>query len=125
MEAVRGLWKRYFPTAMFIAIIAAMVMIFMGHRDLARGLVLGTLFSILNFVLMSESIQLRAQRTRRTGTVISLGLVLLRFGILAVPLLVSIHYDKYHVVTTITGLFMVQVVMLADAVKKLVSSKPV
>ncbi|MFO8112505.1 MAG: ATP synthase subunit I [Desulfosalsimonadaceae bacterium] len=124
MEAVRSLRKKYCPTAMFIAIIAALVMIFMGYRDLARGIVLGTLFSILNFVLMGASIQLRVQRTRRTGAMIAFVLVLLRFGFLALPLVVSIYYDKYHIVTTIAGLFMVQAVMLADAVKKLVSSRP-
>jgi hypothetical protein len=123
MEAVRALQKKYCPTAMFIAIIAAMAMIFMGYKDLARGLVLGTLFSIINFVLMGESIQLRVQRTRRSGTIASFILVILRFGLLALPVVISINYDKYHTVTTVAGLLMVQAVMLADAARKMVSSR--
>jgi hypothetical protein len=123
MEAVRALQKKYCPTAMFIAIIAAMAMIFMGYKDLARGLVLGTLFSIINFVLMGESIQLRVQKTRRSGTIAAFILVILRFGLLALPVVISINYDKYHTVTTVAGLLMVQAVMLADAARKMVSSR--
>ncbi len=96
----------------------ALVLILAGQREMARGLVLGTLFSILNFVLMSMSIQFRMQKTQRAGTVMSLLLVLMRFGFLALPLIVAIHYDKYHIATTISGLFMVQVVMMAYALRK-------
>ena len=122
MDAVRELRKKYCPTALFIAIIIALVLIFAGQRALARGIVLGTLFSILNFVLMGMSIQLRMARTRRSSTIVSLFLVLLRFGILAVPVLISIYYENYHTATTIAGLFMVQAVMLADALRKQVIS---
>lgn len=94
-------------------------MIVAGHRELARGLVLGTLFSIVNFVLMGMSIGLRMQKTRRSGTIMSLLLVLMRFGLLALPLIVAIHHDKYHIATTIAGLFMVQGVMLAKALGEL------
>ncbi len=120
MDAARELRKKYCPAALFIAIMAAMIMIIAGHRELARGLILGTLFSIVNFVLMGMSIQIRIQKTRRSGAIMALLLVLMRFGFLAVPLMVAIYYDKFHVVTTIAGLFMVQAVILADALRKMV-----
>jgi hypothetical protein len=118
MESVSDLRRKYCPTALFVALVIAIVLILSGQRDMARGLVLGTLFSILNFVLMSLSIQLRMQKSQRAGTVMSLMLVLLRFGFLALPLVVSIRYDNYHIATTIAGLFMVQVVMLAYTLRK-------
>ncbi len=120
MDAVRDLRKKYCPAALFIAIMVAMVLIFAGHRELARGLILGTLFSIINFVLMGMSIQLRMQKTRRASTIAALLLVLMRFGFLAVPVVVALNYDKFHVVTAIVGLFMVQAVILADALRKMV-----
>lgn len=123
MEPVRELRKKYCPPALFIAILAAVILVFADQRDLARGLVLGTLFSIVNFVLMGLSLQRRMQKTRRASTVVSFLLILLRFGVLMVPLLASIYYDRFHVVTTIAGLFMVQAVMLADAVGKMVTSR--
>ena len=123
MEAVREVRKKYCPPALFFAIIIAMVLIFTGHRDMARGLVLGTLFSIINFVLMGLSVQMKLRKSRRASSIISLLLVLARFGILAVPLIIAIYHDRYHILTTIIGLFMVQAVIVADALRKMVTSR--
>ncbi len=119
MDVVREVRKKYCPAALLVAIGVALIMILSGHRELARGLILGTLFSIVNFLLMGMSIQLRMQKTRRASTIISFLLVMLRFGILVLPLMISIYYDNYHTVTTIVGLFMVQAVMLADSLRKM------
>lgn len=123
MEAVRELRKKYCPTALFVAIVAGLILILLGHRDLARGLVLGTLFSILNFVMMSLSIELRMQKTRRSSTVMALLLVIMRFGLLTIPLIIAISYDKYHIIGTIVGIFMVQAVMLTEALGKTIFSR--
>ena len=123
METVSDLRKKYCPPALGAAIMIAVAMIFTGHSELGRGLVLGTLFSILNFILMGESIQLRMQRTQRSSSVVSFFMVLVRFVLLAFPLIVSIHHDKYHIATTAAGLFMVQAVILTGALGKLVTSR--
>ena len=125
MEAVRELRKKYCPTALFVAIVAGLIMILLGHRELARGLVLGTLFSILNFVMMGLSIQLRMQKTRSTSTAVAMLLVIMRFGLLAVPLIVAISYDKYHILGAIVGIFMVQAVILTEALGKTIISRQV
>jgi hypothetical protein len=125
MENVKQLQKKYGTTAMLVAIILALVLISAGQKELAKGLVLGTLFSVINFMLMGESLQLRLGRTRRAGTVVSFGLIVLRFSLLAIPLIVSIRYHQYHIVTTITGLFMVQAVILTDAARQIMRSRQV
>lgn len=108
---------------MFIAIALALVLIIIGQKEMAKGLVLGTLFSVINFVLMGESLQLRLGRSRRASTMVSFSLILLRFGLMAIPLIISIRYNQYHIVTTIVGLFMVQVVILTDAARLLMRSR--
>lgn len=123
METVKQLQKKYGTTAMFIAIALALALLAAGQKEMAKGLVLGTLFSVINFVLMGESLQLRFGRTRRSGTLVSLSLILLRFGLMAIPLIVAINYDQYHVVTTIAGLFTVQAVLLTDAARQLLRSR--
>ena len=123
METVKQFQKKYGTTAMFIAIALALVLIIMGQKEMAKGLVLGTLFSVINFVLMGESLQLRLGRSRRASTMVSFSLILLRFGLMAIPLIVSIRYNQYHIVTTIVGLFMVQVVILTDAARLLMRSR--
>lgn len=125
MDVVREIRKKYCPTALLVAIVIALVLILFGYRDLARGLVLGTLFSIINFVLMGMSIQLRMLKTKRSSTIMALFLVLMRFVLLAIPLIVSIYFENYHVITTIAGLFMVQAVMLAEALGKMVISRQI
>lgn len=123
METVKQFQKKYGTTAMFIAIALALVLIIIGQKEMAKGLVLGTLFSVINFVLMGESLQLRLGRSRRASTMVSFSLILLRFGLMAIPLIVSIRYNQYHIVTTIVGLFMVQVVILTDAARLLMRSR--
>ena len=123
METVKQFQKKYGTTAMFIAIALALVLIIMGQKEMAKGLVLGTLFSVINFVLMGESLQLRLGRSRRASTMVSFSLILLRFGLMAIPLIVSIRYNQYHIVATIVGLFMVQVVILTDAARLLMRSR--
>ena len=123
METVKQFQKKYGTTAMFIAIALALVLIIIGQKEMAKGLVLGTLFSVINFVLMGESLQLRLGRSRRASTMVSFSLILLRFGLMAIPLIISIRYNQYHIVTTIVGLFMVQVVILTDAARLLMRSR--
>jgi hypothetical protein len=123
METVKHFQKKYGTTAMFIAIALALLLIIIGQKEMAKGLVLGTLFSVINFVLMGESLQLRLGRSRRASTMVSFSLILLRFGLMAIPLIVSIRYNQYHIVTTIVGLFMVQVVILTDAARLLMRSR--
>jgi hypothetical protein len=48
MENVKQLQKKYGTTAMLVAIILALVLIPAGQRELAKGLVLGTIFSVIN-----------------------------------------------------------------------------
>jgi hypothetical protein len=123
METVKQFQKKYGTTAMFIAIALALVLIMIGQKEMAKGLVLGTLFSVVNFVLMGESLQLRLGRSRRASTMVSFSLILLRFGLMAIPLIVSIRYNQYHIVTTIAGLFSVQAVILTDAMRHLLRSR--
>ncbi len=123
METVKQLQKKYGSTAMFIAIVLALAMIMLGYKEMAKGLVLGSLFSVINFVLMGESLQHRFSTTRRSGTLFSFLLIMLRFSLMAIPLIVSIRYDQYHIVATIAGLFTVQAVMLVDVTRRMLRSR--
>lgn len=99
---------------MGIVIPAALVLIFFGLPSAAKGLVLGSLFSILNFVLMGETLPLRLGRTRNASIAVSFGSIGFRYAILAVPLVLAIHYETFHPAATVVGMFMVQVVIMAD-----------
>ena len=99
---------------MGIVIPAALVLIFFGLPSAGKGLVLGSLFSILNFVLLGETLPLRLGRTRNAAIAVSFGSIGFRYAILAVPLVLAIRYEAFHPAATVVGMFMVQVVIMAD-----------
>ena len=116
MEAIKEIQKRYGSAVMAAVIPAALIFIAAGHAPAGKGLVLGALFSILNFVLMGQTLPLRLGRTRNRAVVVSLGSIGVRYALLSVPLILAIRYDAFHPATTVVGMFMVQVVILADHV---------
>ena len=114
MEAIRSIQKRYGSAVMAIVIPSALVLIFFGMPGAGKGLVLGSLFSILNFVLMGETLPLRLGRTRNLSIAVSFGSIGFRYALLAVPLILAIRYEAFHPAATIVGMFMVQFVIMAD-----------
>jgi len=123
MEELKQLQKRYCSRAMALAIAGALIFIIFGYNPLGRGLVLGTLFSIINFILMGQSIQARMGKTQARTTFLALVSVFFRFALMAVPIVVAVKFESYHIVTAVIGLFMVQIVLFAENIKNLVWNK--
>jgi hypothetical protein len=108
--------KRISSRAMVCALILGGLLFLLGERAVAKGLVLGTCFSILHFYLLGKSIPMALGRTRRTASFIGLGSLLFRYGVLAVPLVVAIQSASFSFVAAAVGIFAVQIVTLADYV---------
>ena len=124
MESIRATQKKYGSRAMATAVILALVIIFTGQTALGKGLVLGTLFSVLNFVLMGETLPLKLGQSSKKTFVFSTTSMFLRYILLAIPLVVAAKYEQFHLVTTITGIFMVQFVILAEHFAKYIHAIP-
>ena len=114
MESVSQTQKKYGSRAMVAAIILAFILILAGLKPVGKGLILGTIFSVVNFVLIGQTLPLRLSQTRRKAFFLSLGSIFLRYAILAVPLIVAIKFDQFDLPATIFGIFMIQLVILAD-----------
>jgi len=114
MESIREVQKRYCSAALAVAISLALCFVFAGMKPAGKGLVLGTLFSILNFILMGQTLPLRLRRTRNASIAVSFGTLGFRYLLLAIPLIVALRVETVHPVTTVFGLFMIQIVILAD-----------
>lgn len=123
MEAIRALQKRYCSSAMVLGIAIALLLIVLGHKPLARGLVLGTLFSVFNFILMGQTLKARIGKTQAKTRVVALVSVLSRLGLMCVPLIIALSFESYHIVTAVLGLFMVQLVMLLEGIKNLIRNR--
>lgn len=108
---------------MVVAIVAAFVLILAGLKPVGKGLVLGTIFSVINFVLMGQTLPLRLSQSKRKTFLLAIGSLFFRYAILAVPLVLAIKFEQFDLPAAIFGIFMIQVVILADHLLKLVTSK--
>ena len=114
MEAIRQTQKKYGTRAMTVAIILAMILIILGEKAAGKGLVLGALFSVINFVLIGSTLPRTVGHGKRASTFISLVSLILRYTLLAVPLILAIKLDQFSLITVLIGIFMVQLMILMD-----------
>lgn len=111
---VRELQKSYGTKAMALAIGIGLVFLIFGQKAVCRGLVLGALFSTINFVLMAQTLHLKLNHDRSKASLSALGNILFRYTFMAVPPFLAIKFPRFDLVATVAGLFMVQTVILAD-----------
>jgi hypothetical protein len=115
---VREVQKRYGSTAMALAIGVSLIFLILGHKAQCRGIVMGALFSTLNFVLMGETIHRAVKPDRSKASLSAFGNILFRYSLLAIPLFLAIKYPRFDLATTIAGLLMVQFVILVDHISQ-------
>lgn len=116
MPPHREAQKRYCSRAITAAIVLGGILMMAGQPYLGKGLIAGALFSILNFVLMAESLSSRLGKSRRRASVVSFFWILPRYALMAVPLVLSLKFHLFHPVSAALGLFAVQMVILAEHV---------
>jgi len=114
MDAIRETQKKYCSRAMLAAIFVGLVFILTDQSAVGKGLILGTFFSIINFILLGEAIPLKAGKSRGKSFFFSLGSIFFRFALMAIPLIVAIKSVKFNLFAAIGGIFMVQIIILAD-----------
>ena len=120
MESVKQTQKRYGSRAIWIAIVVGFGFFLAGYKPMGKGLVLGTIFSVINFVLIGQALPLRIGYSKGKTFFLSLGSIFCRYILMAVPIVVAVKYEQLDLVGTILGLFMIQIVILADHILKLV-----
>jgi uncharacterized membrane protein len=111
---IPNLQKRYGTLAMAVAIGIGLIFLLMGYKTVCRGLVLGALFSTINFVLMAHSMHRQIKAERVKASLSAFGNICFRYIFMAIPLIIALKLPRFNLVATIAGLFMVQSVILAD-----------
>ena len=109
---VSNIQKKYCSRAMMFSLAAAGILILLGFKPEAKGLVLGTIFSIFNFILMGLALPLRLNAKRKRAFLMSLGSVWLRYAILSIPLVIAFSNDSFEFFGAVAGLFMIQFIIL-------------
>ena len=114
IDSLKATQKRYGFRALALAIGLALILLAAGYKPIAKGLLLGTLFSVVNFVLMGQLLPLRFGQSRRKAFTFSLLSIAVRYFFMAVPVVMAIRMTHFHLAATIVGLFAVQVVILFE-----------
>jgi len=108
---------------MALAIAGALLLLVLDAKPMAKGLVLGTLFSILNFIMMATLLPMRLDRSRRQTFLVGLGGIGFRYVLLAIPLLIAVNVEAINFYSTAAGLFMVQGVLMGDHFTRIIFNK--
>jgi uncharacterized membrane protein YadS len=101
-----------------MALIAALVLggglIITGYTSLGKGLILGSLFSVLNFLLMALVIPYHVGHGRGKSFLIPLTSICGRFALMAIPLIYSVKHSQIAVSTVAIGLFIIPISILGE-----------
>jgi hypothetical protein len=113
---VRKSLHRYCSIALIAAATAGSSMMIFGLRPMGKGLILGAVFSAINFILMATALPIRIGLGRKKAFLFSLGSIQIRYALMAVPLVIALKLkqDLFAVSTVAVGLFMVQLAILGD-----------
>lgn len=118
MKEIREIQKKYCSWSLVTAIIIGFFLIIAGQSASGKGLILGTLFSSMNFALMGEILPHKIGKSRGKNYLISFGSIISRYVLLAVPIILAIKFqEKFNLIAVIIGVFMVQLVILSDYLK--------
>lgn len=122
MESVRQIQKKYAYGAMTVAIIAGLFLVLAGQRPIGKGLVLGAIFSVINFILIGETLSMRIGKSKWKTYNSVFTSIFFRYSLLAVPLILAVKVEQFNLFATILGIFMIQVVILTDHMIQVFSS---
>ena len=122
IESVKATQKKYASRAIWIAIIVGLCLFLADQKPVGKGIILGALFSVANFILIGKALPLRIGKSKRKTFFLSLGSIFFRYVLMALPIIVAVKFEQFSLVAAIVGLFMIQFVILADHLVKLISS---
>ena len=106
--------RRICSHAITISLMLASIFVLTNANALAKGLLLGTLFSIANFLLLGMSLPLTLGKTRVRAGLIALGSLLLRYGLLSIPMVVGLKSAAFSFLAVVAGIFSIQVITMFE-----------
>lgn len=113
-DEVGRLQKRICSQAITSALVIAVVFLFFQEKAIAKGLLLGACFSVVNFLLLRISIPMTLGRSRAKARLIGLTSLLVRYGVLSVPMVVALKLASFDFIAAVAGAFAVQIIILFD-----------
>jgi len=114
MGALKQTQKKYTAKTLALAGIIALFFILIDQKPVAKGLIMGAFFSAINFILMGKTLTLKFGKSKRKTFSIAMGSIILRYLLLAIPLIAALKFEQLNLVAVIIGIFMIQFVILVE-----------
>jgi hypothetical protein len=114
MDQIRQLQKKYCSTSLSIAIITGFIFILCNMKPVGKGLILGSIFSIINFILIGETLPAKLIKSKKKTFFLSLGSIYFRYAIISIPIFLGIKYDQFNLISVIIGIFSIQIIIILD-----------
>ncbi len=114
MESIREAQKKYCSRALIISIFICCSCILINQVPAGKGILLGTLFSIINFFIIGETLPQRLGLSKKKTFLKAFSSIWLRYIILAIPVVAAIKSDQFNLFGVISGLFTIQIVILSE-----------
>lgn len=113
MENLTSFKKAICLQILITAAVVATFLTALGYFTAAKGLVLGSLFSLANFLVMSHLLLRRLGKTKRGASIEGGFSMLMRMVIMGAPIYIAYTKpDAYNLVWTIVGIFNLQASIL-------------
>jgi len=90
------------------------ISVLLGHKPFGKAFVLGALCSSINFTLMNLFLNDLLFPTKKTASFKAFIFVLIRFGILGIPLILSLTTKSFDFIGAAIGIFAVQMVIIYE-----------
>jgi ATP synthase protein I len=113
-QSMRQVQQRYCTIALVLTVAGGAALMAAGLPTYGKGLILGALFSIVNFIALAVLLPLQFNPGRKKSTMLSFISILLRYCLMAAPLIAAIKLAQFALSTVVVGLFIVQIAILGD-----------
>ncbi|MDY6852170.1 MAG: ATP synthase subunit I [Thermodesulfobacteriota bacterium] len=108
MEPLLSFKKTIISQILITAVIVSAAAVFLGFVPVAKGFALGSIFSLVNFLIMVQQAPKRlGKKTGRAGWENFMSL-LFRMVILGLPIFLAIRFSAFNLIATVIGIFNLQ-----------------
>ena len=90
----------------------AVICLLLQQTAIAKGLIIGAIFSVINFILLGQTLPITLFKSRAKAGMIGFGSILGRYVLLAVPLIIGIKSPSFNFVAVVIGIFSIQITTL-------------
>lgn len=99
------LQKALIKKALFISLAVAGIFLALDLKSAAKGIALGSIFSVVEFKVMALGLQRRVARQGRVRDYFGL---VGRFALLSIPLVIAIKLPSINIAATVGGIFTIK-----------------